>query len=121
MSTRFRLHLENGRLRNELFHLTHEQWTQAAARHPELAKQVDVSVGWDGDILEKALQDADALLAGPIDRPKIIAAKKLKWIHTTGAGVDHLLPLDWLPNKSRSQTAVASTVIRLKTSSAWLC
>ena len=99
MSTRFRLHLENGRQRNELFHLTLEQWTQAAARHPELAKQIDVSVGWDGDILEKALQDADALLAGPIDRPKIIAAKKLKWIHTTGAGVDHLLPLDWLPEQ----------------------
>ena len=62
MSTRFRLHLENGRLRNELFHLTHEQWTQAAARHPELAKQVDVSVGWDGDILEKALQKIPRVL-----------------------------------------------------------
>ena len=99
MSTRFRLHLENGRLRNSLFHLTIEQWSQAAQRHPALAAQIDVTVGWDGDILEKALSDADAMIAGPIDRTQIVQAKKLKWIHTTGAGVDHLLPLDWLPEQ----------------------
>jgi phosphoglycerate dehydrogenase-like enzyme len=94
---RFRLHLENGRARNPLFHMTAQAWDAAAARHPELAAHVDVTIGWDGDILETALQDAVGLLAGPIDRPRVAAAPRLKWLHTTGAGVDHLVPMDWLP------------------------
>lgn len=94
---RFRLHLENARGRNSLFHLTPEAWQVAAARHAALAAQVEVSIGWDGDILEGALHEADGLIAGPIDRPRIAAAARLKWLHTTGAGVDHLVPMDWLP------------------------
>jgi len=96
-TSRFRLHLENGRARNPLFHMTPQAWGEAAARHPELAGRVDVSIGWDGDVLEQAFGDAQGLLAGPIDRRRIAAAPRLRWLHTTGAGVDHLVPLDWLP------------------------
>ena len=99
MTTRFRLHLENGRKRDPLFFLTLEQWSQAAARHPALARQIDVSEGWDGDVLEKELDQIDALIAGPINRAQLAQAKNLKWLHTTGAGVDHLLPFDWLPER----------------------
>ena len=95
--TRFRLHLENARARNPLFDLTPDAWRIAAGRHAALAAQVEVSIGWDGDILDSALQEADGLLAGPIDRARIAAAPRLKWLHTTGAGVDHLAPMDWLP------------------------
>lgn len=97
LPARFRLHLENARARDSQFHLTAEAWQVAAARHPALAAQVEVSIGWDGDILESALREADGLLAGPIDRARIAAAPRLKWLHTTGAGVDHLVPMDWLP------------------------
>jgi phosphoglycerate dehydrogenase-like enzyme len=96
-ASRFRLHLENGRARNPLFHMTPEAWREAAARHPELAGRVDVSFGWDGDVLEQAFSDAEGLLAGPIDRRRIAAAPRLRWLHTTGAGVDHMVPMDWLP------------------------
>lgn len=94
---RFRLHLENARARDPLFHLTPAAWQVAAARHAALAAQVEVSIGWDGDILATALSEADGLIAGPIDRQRIAAAPRLKWLHTTGAGVDHLVPMDWLP------------------------
>jgi phosphoglycerate dehydrogenase-like enzyme len=96
-SPRFRLHLESARARDPLFHLSAERWEAAAARHAALAARIDVSVGWDGDILEAALQDADGMIAGPIDRRRIAQAPCLRWLHTTGAGVDQLLPMDWLP------------------------
>jgi phosphoglycerate dehydrogenase-like enzyme len=96
-SPRFRLHLENGRNRDVLFHMTPEAWAAAVQRHSALAARIDLSIGWDGDILESALADADAMLAGPVDRRKVAAAPRLKWLHTTGAGVDHLMPMDWLP------------------------
>jgi phosphoglycerate dehydrogenase-like enzyme len=92
-----RLHLESARARDPLFHLSAERWERAAARHPELAAALDVTIGWDGDILAAALADADAMIAGPIDRRAIAAAPRLRWLHTTGAGVDQLLPMDWLP------------------------
>lgn len=94
---RLRLHLENSRARPPLFQMTRAAWDAAAERHAALSAQVDVSIGWDGDTIASALSDADAMIAGPIDRPRIASAPKLRWLHTTGAGVDHLVPMDWLP------------------------
>jgi phosphoglycerate dehydrogenase-like enzyme len=94
---RLRLHLENSRARPPLFQMTRAAWDVAAERHAELSAQVDVSIGWDGDIIETALSEAHAMIAGPIDRQRIASAPNLRWLHTTGAGVDHLVPMDWLP------------------------
>jgi len=98
-ASRFRLHLENGRARDPIFHMTPEAWRAAAARHSVLAAQVEVSIGWDGEGLEQSLADAQGMIAGPIDKRLIAAAPRLEWLHTTGAGIDHLLPLAWLPER----------------------
>lgn len=92
------LHLESFRKRPALFHLTEERWAAAARRHRALARRLHVTIGWDGDILEKALQTADVMINSnpPKDRLRQ-RAPRLKWIQTTGAGVDALVPLDWLP------------------------
>jgi phosphoglycerate dehydrogenase-like enzyme len=59
-----------------------------------------VTIGWDGDILEEALRTADLMINNNPPRESLRErAPHLKWIQTTGAGVDHLLPLDaWLPD-----------------------
>jgi len=93
----FRLHLESSKKRNPLFHLTEDAWNLASTRHPELSSKIDVSIGWDGDILERSLSDAQGIIIGPLNKGLIASAPKLEWIHTTGAGVDHLFPVDWLP------------------------
>lgn len=90
----FRLHLESRRAQPSCFHLDEPAWKLAAQRHPELAQRVDVSFGWDGETLSDALRAADALIASRFDKPLVNAAPRLRWIHTTGAGVDQLLPLD---------------------------
>ena len=49
-------------------------------------------------VSKRHVASADALLGWQF--PHLDAAKlapKLSWIQLTGAGVDHLLPLDWLP------------------------
>lgn len=95
----FRLHLDSKRAKPPAFHLDAAAWAKAAARHPELAALVDVSFSWDGERLHEHLSSADALVASGFDRKAVNAAPRLRWIHTTGAGVDHLMPIsDFRPD-----------------------
>jgi phosphoglycerate dehydrogenase-like enzyme len=92
------LHLESFRKRPSLFHLTEERWLDAARRHRALAKRLRVTIGWDGDIIGEALKTADVMInSNPPKEDLRGRAPRLKWIQTTGAGIDGLLPLDWLP------------------------
>ncbi len=94
----FHLHLESFRKRPALFYVTEDHWQAAARRHPALARRVRVTFGWDGDILDEALKTADAMLNSNPPRERLRErAPRLKWIQTTGAGIDGLLPFDWLP------------------------
>jgi len=93
------LHLESFRKRPALFHLTEERWRAAAKRHAAAAKRLHVTIGWDGDIIGEALKTADVMIDNSPPRDDLRSrAPRLKWIQTTGAGVDGLLPLDWLPS-----------------------
>jgi len=95
-ATKFRLHLESRRAQSPCFHLDEAAWAFAARRHAELAERVEASFGWDGEALPDALRSADALIASRFDKSSVNAAPRLRWIHTTGAGVDQLMPLDEL-------------------------
>jgi len=93
------LHLESYRKRPALFHLTEEDWRAAAKRHRALAKRLRVTIGWDGDVLGQALKTADFMINNTPPKERLRErAPRLRWIQTTGAGIDGLLPLDWLPN-----------------------
>lgn len=92
------LHLESFRNRPALFHLTEERWRAAAGRHRALAKRLRVTIGWDGDIIGEALKTAEVMINSSPPKDGLRSrAPRLKWIQTTGAGIDELLPLDWLP------------------------
>jgi len=93
---RFRLHLESRSAQWSAFHLDPAAWATASARHPELAARIEPSFGWDGKNLSEALVDSDFLLASRFSKAVVNAAPRLRWIHTTVAGVDGLLPLDEL-------------------------
>ena len=97
-SEKLHLHLESVSKRSPLFHLTEEKWGAAAKRHRALAKRLRVTIGWDGDVLQEALKTADVMINSNPPREKLRdRAPRLKWIQTTGAGVDQLSPFDWLP------------------------
>ena len=97
-SRTFHLHIENFRQRQALFHLTEPIYAAAAKRNRALARRLKVTIGWDGDIIDDALKTADFMINSSPPRERLRErAPNLQWIQTTGAGIDGLLPLDWLP------------------------
>ena len=97
-SGKFRLHIMNNRDSEMVFRITPARLAEALARSPDVARRIEPSMDWGDENFDRAMRDADALIAWkpPVDN-LAKRAPRLKWIHTTGAGVDHLLPLDWLP------------------------
>jgi phosphoglycerate dehydrogenase-like enzyme len=100
MREKLHVHLESSRNRAPLFYLTEEKWAAAAKRHRALARNLRVTIGWDGDIIDEALRTADVMINSDPPRQNLRErAPRMKWIQTTGAGVDQLSPFDWLPNE----------------------
>ena len=82
----------------DVFTITSERFASALKDHPTVDGKLDVFIDWDTDNFASSMHDADVLLTWDLpteDLDKL--APKLKWIHCIGAGVEHLLPLDWMP------------------------
>ena len=95
---KFHLHVENNTKRSSLYHLTEPIYAAAVTRNRALAKKLKVTIGWDGAILDEALKTADFMINSTPPRERLRErAPRLQWIQTTGAGVDGLMPMDWLP------------------------
>ena len=78
--------------------MTMERYEAAARRHEGVAAQVKASIGTDRDAFFTVMKEVDVLVGWRFPRENVDKyAPRLKWIHIWGAGVEHLLPLDWLP------------------------
>jgi phosphoglycerate dehydrogenase-like enzyme len=81
-----------------VFQVTEARYAEALARHPEMARCLDTSIGWDFEEFDRAVATAEVLVGWKFPTEDLAArAPRLKWIHVTGAGVEHLMPLTWLP------------------------
>ena len=81
-----------------VFTITKERFEVHAARFPDIAGDLDVFVDWDTDHFEESMATADVLIAWNLPTGNLASvAPRLKWIHIIGAGVEHLTPIDWLP------------------------
>ena len=79
------------------FTITREHLDQALKNFPEIKEKVEIFVDWDEDNFNTSMVNSDILIAWnfPITNLKEIAPN-LKWTHLISAGVEHLLPLDWM-------------------------
>ena len=92
------LHAENYAGVNEVFEISERRVRDALARHPAVAEKIRVTIGYGGDRLERELATAHAVFAWNFPRHDLARrAPRLRWVHVHGAGVGHLMPLDWLP------------------------
>jgi phosphoglycerate dehydrogenase-like enzyme len=92
------LHCENSAGVNQVFEISESRVSEALARHPEIARKIRVTIGYGRDILEGELSTADAIFCWDFDRRELRhRAPRLRWVHAHGAGVGHMMPLDWLP------------------------
>jgi len=99
INNQIRLHIENTTRLGEVFNVTEDRLKNALSRHPDVADKVSVTIGQDGKSFHKSVSDADVLFAWDFDRVDLAKnAPNLRLIHLHGAGVNHLLPLDWVPD-----------------------
>lgn len=98
MSEPIRVHLDQQLWKASHMRLDPDVWAQAASRNEPAASGIAPSFSSDWQGLEAALEDAEALICqGKPPEAAIRNARRLKWIMVTSAGVESLLPLDWLP------------------------
>jgi glyoxylate/hydroxypyruvate reductase len=95
---KLRIHVENVSTMAPVFQIQPEQWDAAAARHSQLARRIDATIGWDLQMFDDAMRTADVLIGWRFPTEDLgRRAPRLRWIHMTGAGIEHIMPLDWLP------------------------
>ena len=102
---RVRVHLENYTSKPRVFWLTRGLLRETRRDHPDVARRARFTVGDDLCALDRNLRDADVLVTSSdvIRDPRFPraslreAAPRLRFVHVIGAGIEGLLPLDWLP------------------------
>jgi phosphoglycerate dehydrogenase-like enzyme len=95
------IHFETRADKPRVFRITEALIAQAKARN-DIAVSTSLGESWaDLGGLARAVgivTAADLLVDPGFPRADLLkAAPKLRWIHVTGAGIETLLPLDWLP------------------------
>jgi glyoxylate/hydroxypyruvate reductase A len=94
------LHVDNSSSYDQVFWITPERWAAAARRHGAPARRLDARIAWDLDGFDEAMQRAEILIGWEFPRKDLAArAPRLRWIHLTGAGLEHLAPFDWIPER----------------------
>lgn len=92
------LHIKNNRDGEDVFRITLERYQAAAARHAKIATRVRATVDFDLDRFDESMAEAVGLVTWDLPTKHLVErAPHLRWIHIIGAGVEHLQPLDWLP------------------------
>lgn len=105
---KLRIHVKNNRWAagsfpntpegEEVFTIDKERFDKALENFPKLADRVDPFFDWDENNFWSSMAQADILLTWNLPTEGLAQrALNLRWIHCIGAGVEHLLPLDWLP------------------------
>lgn len=94
----FRVHIENETKLMPVFTVYRSQYEAALKRHAEVARMIHTSWGIDGDVFVQEMKDADAMIGYRFPRERLAErAPRLKFVQVLGAGVDYMLPFDWVP------------------------
>ncbi len=83
-----------------VFTISRERIDAALTEFPDLVGKVDYFIDWDTDNFTSSMADSDILLTWDLPTENLSSvAPRLRWIHCIGAGVEHLLPITWLPQQ----------------------
>lgn len=96
---RITLHIDNCSSYDQVFWVTPERWAAASRRHRALAQRVAPHFAFDLEGFDDAMRTAELLIGWEIPRKDLRErAPALRWVHFTGAGLEHLTPFDWIPD-----------------------
>ena len=94
------MHIENVTIYHPHVQVKPEWYQEAALRHPQLAHRLRTTISWDYATFDDEMKTADVLVfmgLGLSTDNFAARAPKLRWIQMTSAGVEHIMPFDWLP------------------------
>ena len=92
------VHIENSRSLMPVFQVHREQYDTVLARYPDVAQRIRTTWGFDQDNYRENAKTAEAMITYRFPKESLRAdAPNLKLLQILGAGVDYLLPLDWVP------------------------
>jgi len=75
----FVVHIENSRSMKPVFTVFPEQYAAALKRHPDVARVVKTTLGYDAENYDASMQEADALISYKFPRDRLRErAPKLK-------------------------------------------
>jgi phosphoglycerate dehydrogenase-like enzyme len=100
--TKLRVLFENGAGKPPVFQMTEARVAAAARRHKDVRVEVAVETDFNGggklEAIDALVTSSDIILDPRFPRATLgAAAPALRFIHVIGAGVERLMPLDWLP------------------------
>lgn len=82
----------------EVFTITQERIDAVLEEFPDLKAKAEYVIDWDTDNWATSMAEAEVLLTWDLPMENLAeVAPNLRWIHCIGAGVEHMLPMDWLP------------------------
>ena len=81
----------------KVFTIKHPHFEKAFEKFPEIKEKVEIFIDWDEDNFNSSMSNSDILITWnfPTSNLKKVSPN-LKWIHCVSAGIEHLLPLDWM-------------------------
>lgn len=93
-----RIHIQNPPP-DDLFVITPAQWADSAARRPDVGQGHDVSYADDDAGFARGIADAEVLIGPPgvLKGRSLAGAARLRMVFVMAAGMDKLMPFDWLP------------------------
>lgn len=92
------VHVENARSLMPVFQVREDQYGRALERHPDVARRIRTTFGWDQEVWKEHAKTAHAIVTYRFPKDTIAGdAPDLQLLQILGAGVDYLLPLDWVP------------------------
>lgn len=99
MEQNFHVHIENASTLMPVFIVRPDQYDKVLARFPDVARRIRTTWGRDQDIYAQEAKTADAMITYRFAHRSLAQdAPNLKLLQILGAGVDYLLPLDWVPD-----------------------
>ena len=99
MEHNFHVHIENASTLMPVFIVRPDQYDTVLARFPDVARRIRTTWGRDQDIYAQEAKTADAMITYRFAHRSLAQdAPNLKLLQILGAGVDYLLPLDWVPD-----------------------
>jgi len=81
----------------KVFTITSSHFDKAFEKFPEIKEKVDIFFDWDEDNFNSSMASSNILLAWNFTTSNLKKiSPNLKWIHCISAGINHLIPLDWV-------------------------